>query len=40
VRTKNQASPPLGAHMSIAGGMDLAIERGISIKCQAIQILI
>jgi deoxyribonuclease IV len=28
---------PLGAHMSIAGGVDLAIERGLSIGCSAIQ---
>jgi deoxyribonuclease-4 len=29
---------PLGAHMSIAGGLDLAIERGAAIGCSAIQI--
>lgn len=29
--------PRLGAHMSIAGGVDLAILRGHSIGCQAIQ---
>lgn len=29
---------PLGAHMSIAGGVDLAIERGASIGCTAIQL--
>jgi len=29
---------PLGAHMSIAGGIDLAIERGASIGCTAIQL--
>jgi deoxyribonuclease-4 len=28
---------PLGAHMSIAGGVDRAIERGLSIGCAAIQ---
>lgn len=28
----------LGAHMSIAGGVDRAIERGISLDCTAIQI--
>lgn len=28
---------PLGAHMSIAGGVDLAIERGAAIGCTAIQ---
>lgn len=30
--------PLLGAHMSIAGGVDVAIERGRSIGCHAIQI--
>ncbi|MBI1949832.1 MAG: hypothetical protein HYS34_00525, partial [Acidobacteria bacterium] len=29
---------PLGAHMSIAGGVDLAIERGAAIGCTAIQV--
>ncbi len=29
---------PLGAHMSIAGGVELAIERGASIGCTAIQL--
>jgi deoxyribonuclease-4 len=29
---------PLGAHMSIAGGLELAIERGAAIGCTAIQI--
>ena len=29
---------PLGAHMSIAGGLDLAIERGVAIGCTAIQV--
>ena len=29
---------PLGAHMSIAGGVDLAFERGAAIGCSAIQI--
>jgi len=28
---------PLGAHMSIAGGVDLAIERGAALGCAAIQ---
>lgn len=28
----------LGAHVSIAGGVDLAIERGIALGCEAIQI--
>ena len=30
----------LGAHMSIAGGVDKAIERGQSIGCTAIQIFV
>src|SRR5262245_34030060 len=29
---------PLGAHMSIAGGVDRAIARGLSIGCAAIQL--
>ena len=29
---------PLGAHMSIAGGVDLAILRGKEVGCRAIQI--
>lgn len=29
---------PLGAHMSIAGGMDKAVMRGKSINCETIQI--
>mgnify|MGYP000197396255 CR=1 FL=1 len=28
----------LGVHVSIAGGVDLAIERGVALKCDAIQI--
>src|SRR5437868_1742705 len=30
----------LGAHMSIAGGVHTAIERGCSIKCTAIQMFV
>jgi len=30
--------PRLGAHMSISGGVDLAIQRGHSVGCEAIQI--
>ncbi|MFH1386247.1 MAG: deoxyribonuclease IV [bacterium] len=30
----------LGAHMSIAGGVDKAVERGLSIGCTAIQIFV
>lgn len=32
--------PKLGAHMSIAGGVDRALERGASIGCQAVQIFL
>ncbi len=32
--------PLLGAHMSIAGGAHMAIERGCSIKCTAIQMFV
>jgi len=28
----------LGMHVSVAGGVDLAIERGVALKCEAIQI--
>ena len=30
----------LGAHMSIAGGLHLALERGQAIGCGAVQIFI
>ena len=30
----------LGSHMSIAGGVDRALERGASIGCTSIQIFI
>lgn len=30
--------PLLGAHMSVAGGLHLALERGASIRCNTIQI--
>lgn len=36
--TYKESSLLLGAHMSIAGGLDKAIERGESIGCTAIQI--
>jgi len=32
--------PKLGSHMSIAGGVDRAVERGASIGCAAIQIFL
>lgn len=28
----------LGVHVSVAGGVDLAVERGVALKCDAIQI--
>ena len=28
----------LGLHVSVAGGVDLAVERGVALKCDAIQI--
>ena len=31
-------SPPLGAHVSVAGGLALAFERGREIGCDALQI--
>jgi deoxyribonuclease-4 len=36
----NQVMVRLGAHMSIAGGVDRAIERGASIGCEAVQIFL
>lgn len=32
--------PPLGAHVSIAGGLHLAVERGVAIGCTALQIFV
>lgn len=32
--------PPLGSHMSIAGGVDCAPERGASVSCTAMQIFV
>jgi len=31
---------PLGAHMSIAGGVDKALDRGLSIGCTAVQLFV
>ena len=33
-------SPPLGAHVSIAGGMSRAIDRGTDLECEAIQVFV
>ncbi len=38
--SKDDASPLLGAHMSIRGGPAKALERGRSIGCMAIQIFV
>jgi deoxyribonuclease-4 len=35
---RGEASVHLGAHMSIAGGVHLALQRGLSIGCRAVQI--
>ncbi len=39
-RPKDEFIPLLGAHMSIAGGPAMALERGRSIGCTAIQIFV
>ncbi|HZR05281.1 MAG TPA: deoxyribonuclease IV [Candidatus Udaeobacter sp.] len=36
----SQSQPLLGAHMSIAGGVDMAIERARSIGCTAMQMFV
>jgi len=33
-------TPPLGAHESIAGGLEKALERGVEIGCDALQIFV
>lgn len=33
-------TPPLGAHVSIAGGMSRAIDRGTELACDAIQVFV
>ena len=38
-RTKTKA-PPLGAHVSVAGGLHLAFERGADIGCDCLQIFV
>jgi deoxyribonuclease-4 len=30
----------IGAHVSIAGGMDLAVERGVALDCESIQVFV
>ncbi len=35
---KNSQRPYIGAHMSISGGLHLAIERALSVDCRALQI--
>jgi len=39
-RRSNQSPLLLGAHMSIGGGVHMAIERGCSISCTAIQMFV
>ena len=34
------AGPPLGAHVSIAGGLHLAIGRGTELGCEALQVFV
>src|SRR5260370_38109532 len=38
VRTAHETMPRLGAHMSVAGGLPRAVERGIVHGCEAFQI--
>ncbi len=38
--SKTSTAPLLGAHMSIAGGVDKAIDRALSIGCTAMQIFV
>ncbi len=33
-------TPPLGAHVSIAGGVSRAIERGMELSCEALQVFV
>jgi deoxyribonuclease-4 len=39
-RAKPRATDEIGAHMSIAGGVHLALERGVAIGCGAVQIFL
>ncbi len=39
-RKSSISLPPLGAHMSVAGGMDLALERARSAGCTAVQVFL
>lgn len=32
--------PPLGAHVSIAGGMERAVSRGLELDCDALQVFV
>lgn len=33
-------TPPLGAHVSAAGGLSKAIERGVALGCEALQVFV
>ncbi len=39
-RTTDRETTNLGAHMSIAGGVHLALQRGLSIGCGAVQLFV
>jgi deoxyribonuclease-4 len=39
-RRRTRPAPPLGAHVSVAGGLPLAIDRAVALGCQAIQIFV
>jgi len=38
VKSARHGKPPLGAHLSIAGGVDKALERALALDCGAVQI--
>ena len=37
---KNRQKPPLGAHMSVAGGLENAFEAGLRVGCECLQIFV
>ena len=39
-RSSSPPLPPLGAHVSVAGGMPSSIERAIALECTAIQVFV
>ena len=40
MNSRRKPAPLLGSHMSTAGGVDKALERGASIGCSSIQIFL